>query len=121
MEYNATITLSSACVEAIRDGDVNMLDILYEELDGHIAIEKMLAQYHSGASISFKIDEGSLDIDTDGFGEFSVEYIKHVYSGCKDVDMDEEHEMLIEIVLNMLSAQATLSGEDILEREPDTY
>jgi hypothetical protein len=111
--------LSNACVEAVANAGYGRENLLEHEFRDNSKIQSLLSNYHSGAHVSYFVR--SVDVDKSGVGYLSVNYTVHRYSACKDKDLDEDHDMDFEVNVNMVTTEATLSGEDIAEREPDTY
>jgi len=121
MQEQINIMVSSGCVDAIKNDDADRSDRLNDDLKSSNSLGGLLSSYHKGANISYEIDHSSLDLDNQGVGLFRVDYIVHKYSGCKDKDLDEEHEMTVNVVVNLTTHEATLLGENIPERDPDEF
>ncbi|UEG52599.1 hypothetical protein LLH06_16715 [Mucilaginibacter daejeonensis] len=119
MVETTTLNLSNACVEALQTDNHDRLDLLDEELKNHQGVVRLLSAYHDGAHTWYEYQ--SSDVDTDGNGSFEVNYTVERYSGCKDVNLDEEHHMVISISVNLVTAEATITSEEKRQPEPDAY
>jgi hypothetical protein len=83
----------------------------------------LLSAYHCherGTAISFEIDPKTLTVDNLGHGSFFVDYTVDYYEGCKDRDyLNDDNSMEIDIMIDLQSGTAILTGATLPEREPD--
>jgi hypothetical protein len=79
----------------------------------------LIARYHKGGDVSYSISD--LEVDEEGQGYMIVDYTIHIYSGCRDMVLDEESDLTVNIAIDLESGEALLTGEEIPEREPDNY
>lgn len=84
----------------------------------------MLTAYHwdeRGAVHGLTIEPSAININKTGQGSFRVKYGINIHYGCSDKDIELNNNMLITINADLNKGTALLTGEDIVEREPDSF
>jgi hypothetical protein len=119
MQEIRRITLDQDILDAIASDDDERLTELEDELSYSDDFESMLGCYHDSGQVTYEIT--NIEVDEDGQGTLEVSYTAHKYSGCKDIDLDEEDDMIVDISIDMTTGEMTLTGADIPDRDPDTY
>lgn len=119
MQEIRTITVLSDCLEAIKSEEFDRLELLQEELEDNNDIKSLIGSYHDSGQVTYNVND--LRVDVNGQGFIDVNYIAHKYSGCRDVDLDEDGDMTIDIDMDVETGRTTLTGENWPEREPDEY
>jgi hypothetical protein len=119
MKETRVIWLSQDVLDTIASDAEDRLENLEKELESDSDIESMLGCYHESGEVEYEIT--NLEVDQDGCGNMEVSYTAYKYSGCKDINLDEEGDMVISIVIDMETGDTKLEGEDVPTRDPDEY
>jgi acid phosphatase class B len=120
-----TIGISPRFLAAVAAERDEKLAVITEELEHHIdEVSALLTSYHwneRGVVHSVLISRESIQMDSSGMGQFKVSYGVNIHYGCSDIDIELSKTMLIGIHINLQTGEALLIGEDIPEREPDSF
>jgi histidinol phosphatase-like enzyme len=123
MQEFISIDLSSIIIDAISGDSSKRTTTIQHELEQHIKeISSMLTAYHwdeRGIVHGVTIDEPSISIDKNGQGKFRVKYGTNIHFGCSDKDIELDNSMVITINADLTTGTALLTGENVIEREPD--
>jgi hypothetical protein len=119
MQETRTLNLFRDTLDAIQTDNDDRLDLLQDELENNDDLESMLGSYHDSGQVTYTVDD--LEVDEDGCGYLEVGYTAHKYSGCRDMDLDEEGEMRILINIDFSTGRMTVIGEKWPDRDPDEY
>jgi hypothetical protein len=124
MTQKTNIELSNRFIEAIGNSPGDIKELLIAELkQNESEIETMLSGYYyedRGQVYGVNIDEDTIELDN-SIGSFNVDFSINYYMGCKDLNYDDDDEMLIEFKVNLSSKNLELTGENKPEREPDEF
>ncbi|RYD93045.1 MAG: hypothetical protein EOP54_19830 [Sphingobacteriales bacterium] len=125
MQESVSIILSQNTIQAIAGSSDDRLTMLCAGLQNHkYTLASMLTSYHwdeRGIVYGLEIDEKSISIDKYGQGSFIVKYGINIHYGCSDKDIELDKHMIVTINTDLNAATTTLTGENVIEREPDDF
>ncbi|HEY8934418.1 MAG TPA: hypothetical protein VIM65_04330 [Cyclobacteriaceae bacterium] len=90
----------------------------------HNVVRDLLVGYHyaeAGQVCNVTLKEDTVEFKNDLGGSFKVAYETHYFMACSDNRYDSHNSMLIEFKISLEKNSLLLSGEEIVERSPDSY
>jgi hypothetical protein len=125
VQERSTISIAPQFVAAVSAKGDERPALIAEALEHHIDdISALLTSYHwneRGVVHSVLINHDSVQMDSLGMGQFKVSYGVNIHYGCSDIDIELSKTMVIGIHINLQTGEALLTGENIPDREPDSF
>ncbi len=125
MIEQTSIELSETRIHAIRNIQEAKNELLVEELiNNTTAIENMISGYYyesRGKVYGLNLKKDSIVFEDNLRGYLTLDYSINYFMGCQDLTYDDKNNMRIDFEINIPEKVIKLSGENIREREPDTY
>jgi hypothetical protein len=113
---NVTFKISSKLGDAWKINDEDKLDELQRFLEHSDSLVELINRYETDRWQAYSADEVYISDSHDNTGDIQVDYTRHQYNGCSDLNGEQEAHAAFSFVIDLEKMEITLVGDPVRER-----